>query len=166
MRIRSETPADFDVIHELTQTAFSPMPYSDGTEANIIRSLRAAEDLTISLVAEEDGAILGHVAFSPVSIDGVDGDWFGLGPIAVRPGRQRQGIGRALIERGLELLRQRGAAGCALIGSPDVYGRVGFANNGELDYAGVDRKYVHWIAFEGPAPRGTLVFAPAFENQG
>jgi putative acetyltransferase len=166
MLIRHETPADVDVIHDLTSTAFQPMPYSDGTEADIIRALRASGELAISLVAEEDGAILGHVAFSPVAIDGAHDGWFGLGPISVRADRQRQGIGRSLIERGLALLRERGAAGCALIGNPEIYGRVGFSGGGELSYGSLDRKYVQWIAFDRSAPRGMLTFAPAFENQG
>lgn len=63
MLIRDETPEDIDAIHDLTSTAFKPMPYSDGTEAEIVRRLRAAGDLKISLVAEQGGEILGHVAF-------------------------------------------------------------------------------------------------------
>ncbi|MBB3646222.1 putative N-acetyltransferase YhbS [Rhizobium sp. BK619] len=85
MLIRCETPADIDAIHDLTSIAIAPMPYSDGTESEIIRKLRASGDLTISLVAEDDGEIRGHVSFSPVTINGVRGGWFGLGPISVKP---------------------------------------------------------------------------------
>lgn len=137
------------------------MPFSDGSEADIIRALRGSGDLALSLVAEEDGPVVGHVAFSPVAIEGMDGDWFGLGPIAVQEDRQRQGIGRALIECGLDLLRQRGAAGCVVIGDPAIYGRVGFSS-GELDYAGLDRKYVQGMAFKGRSPAGQIIFARAF----
>ena len=164
MLIRYETLDDIDAIHDLTWTAFKPMSYSDDTEAEIIRKLRAAGDLTISLVAEEDGEILGHVAFSWVTIDGVHGGWFGLGPISVKPERQRQGIGKALIARGLELLDERGASGCALIGNPDVYGRVGFGSDGQLTYLDLDARLVQRIILRGPAPSGTLQFAPAFES--
>ena len=111
VQIRTERPADDAAIHALTRVAFEPMPFSSGTEAPIVRALRSSGDLTLSLVAEDDGVIVGHIAFSPVTIDGVHGGWFGLGPISVRADRQRQGIGKALIARGLELLRQRGAAG-------------------------------------------------------
>jgi len=164
MLIRYEAPDDFDAIHDLTSTAFKPMPYSNGTEAEIIRRLRAAGDLTISLVVEEGGEILGHVAFSPVTIDGAHGGWFGLGPISVKPERQRQGIGMALITKGLELLNAMGASGCALIGNPDIYSRVGFSSDGQLKYLDLDTRPVQRIVFRGSPPGGTLQFAPAFEG--
>ncbi|CAN7232190.1 N-acetyltransferase [Devosia sp. LjRoot16] len=163
MQIRNERPADDTAIHQLTRLAFEPMPFSSGTEAPIIRALRAAGDLTLSLVAEDDGTIVGHIAFSPVTIDGVHGGWFGLGPIAVRADRQRQGIGKALIARGLELLRQQGAAGVALIGNPDIYGRVGFESDGLLAYGDLDRRFVQRLVLSGPPPRGELKFAPGFD---
>lgn len=163
MQIRTERPADDAAIDDLTRVAFEPMPFSSGTEAPIIRALRTAGDLTLSLVAEEEGPIVGHIAFSPVTIDGVHGGWFGLGPIAVRADRQRQGIGKALIARGLELLRQRGAAGVALIGNPDIYGRVGFESDGLLAYGDLDRRYVQRLVLSGPPPRGELRFAPGFD---
>ena len=162
MLIRPEIPADHDAIHELTRIAFEPMPYSAGTEADIIRRLRADGDLTISLVAEENGEIVGHVAFSPVSIDGRHDGWFGLGPISVKLEKQRRGIGKALIAAGLGLLNERGAQGCALIGNPDIYGRVGFVSDGRLTYGDIDPKYVQWLALNGSKPRGVLTFAPAF----
>ncbi|UWU30663.1 N-acetyltransferase [Rhizobium sp. WSM1274] len=164
MLIRYETPDDIDAIHDLTSTAFKPMPYSDGTEAEIVRRLRAKGDLKISPVAEEDGEILGHVAFSPVTIEGANDGWFGLGPISVKPERQRQGIGKAMIARGLELLNEMGASGCALIGSPEIYSRVGFSSDGQLKYLGLDTRLVQRIVFRGSPPSGTLQFAPAFES--
>ncbi|EJT05602.1 N-acetyltransferase [Rhizobium sp. CCGE 510] len=164
MLIRDETLDDIDAIHDLTSTAFKPMPYSNGTEAEIVRRLRAAGDLTISLVAEQDGEILGHIAFSPVTIDGAHAGWFGLGPISVKPERQRQGIGKALIVRGAELLKDMGASGCALIGNPHIYGRVGFSSDGQLKYLDLDTRLVQRIVFRGSPPSGTLQFAPAFES--
>ena len=115
MEIRDERPGDEDAIHALTAEAFRPMPYSSGTEPAIIRALRASGALTLSLVAVEDGAIVGHVAFSPVAIDGQDEGWFGLGPISVSADRQRQGIGRALIAV-METYQQEDGA----IAVPDV----------------------------------------------
>ncbi|WP_454851405.1 GNAT family N-acetyltransferase [Rhizobium binxianense] len=162
MFIRFETAADADAIHALTYAAFEPMPFSDNTEAQIIRDLRAAGDLTISLVAEEGDEIIGHVAFSPVTIDGVHNGWFGLGPISVRSDRQRQGVGKSLILKGLELLKERGASGCALIGNPDIYSRAGFGNDGGLRYGDLDARFVQRIVFKGQPPSGMLKFAPAF----
>ena len=164
MQIRPERPTDDDAIHDLTTVAFDPMPFSDGTEAPIIRAVRSSGDLTLSLVAEEEGEVVGHVAFSPVTVDGVDVGWFGLGPISVRPDRQRQGIGRALVADGLERLRGLGAAGCALIGNPDVYAPMGFSSDGRLTYRGLDPAIVQVVVFSGAAPLGELRFAPAFEG--
>lgn len=161
--IRPERRGEEDVIHALTQTAFAPMPYSEATEGPIIRALRAAGDLSLSLVAEENGAIVGHVAFSPVAIDGMHDGWFGLGPISVEPTRQRRGIGRALIEEGLKRLKIRDAKGCALVGDPDVYRGSGFSSDGLLFYPGVDGRYVQYISFTGETPRGLLTFSPAFD---
>lgn len=164
MQVRTERPADDAAIHELTFAAFAPMPFSSGTEAPIIRALRRSGDLTLSLVAEEDGEIVGHVAFSPVTIDGVHAGWFGLGPISVRADRQRQGIGKALISRGVELLRQQGAAGVAMIGNPEVYSRSGFASDGLLAYGDLDRRIVQRLVLSGLPPCGELKFAPAFDE--
>ena len=100
MLIRREEPRDYESIHQLTTRAFAPMSFSDGAEAPLIDLLRESGDLTISLVAEVRGKLAGHVAFSPVAIDGKRDGWFGLGPISVEPERQRQGIGRALVKAG------------------------------------------------------------------
>ena len=164
VQIRPERPTDDDAIHHLTTVAFDPMPFSDGTEAPIIRALRSSGDLTLSLVVEEDGEVVGHVAFSPVTVDGADVGWYGLGPISVRPDRQRQGIGRALVADGLERLRALGATGCALIGNPDVYAPMGFSSDGRLTHRGLDPAIVQVVVFAGPVPQGELRFAPAFEG--
>lgn len=168
MRIRHESPEDADTIHRLTETAFAGHPHSDGSEPGIIRRLRADGDLALSLVAE-DGAngVLGHVAFSPVLIGGRHNRWFGLGPIAVWPTHQRRGIGRALVADGLSRLRSLGARGVALIGSPEVYGPMGFSSNGRLRYGDLDTRYVQHIVLDGTAPpEGALHYVPAFDASG
>lgn len=168
--IRPERPGDEDAIHDLTQAAFRPMAYSSGTEGKIIRGLRAAGDLTLSLVAEQHGRVVGHIAFSPISIDcpqggtGFDQGWFGLGPISVREDLQGNGIGRALIREGLHRLKTDGARGCALIGNPAVYRSSGFESDGQLSYGDLDRTYIQRIVFEGPPPVGALVYRPAFDS--
>ncbi|MBB3612350.1 N-acetyltransferase [Rhizobium sp. BK602] len=162
MLIRAEAPADIEAVDTLTRVAFAPMPFSDGSEVDILRALRASDDLTISLVAEENGMVVGHVAFSPVTIDGVHDGWFGLGPISVAPDRQRQGIGKALIAKGIALLDERAARGCALIGNPDVYRHAGFESDGRLTYENLDTRLVQRLVLRGPAPSGRLQFAPAF----
>ncbi|KAJ57445.1 GCN5 family acetyltransferase [Actibacterium mucosum KCTC 23349] len=161
MIIRKEEPGDIALIRDLTERAFAPMPYSDGTEAPIIDALRRDGDLTLSLVAV-DGGLIGHVAFSPVTIEGVR-NWYGLGPISVELSRQKQGVGSALVAEGLARLRDIGATGCALIGRPAVYGPMGFRSNGQLSYRGVDPAIVQFITF-GDEPTGALRFAPAFDK--
>ena len=162
MLIRNEEPRDHQAIHQVTVRAFESMPFSNGAEAPIVRMLRQNGDLTISLIAEEEGEVVGHIAFSPVTIGGKHDDWFGLGPVSVEPARQKRGIGRALIETGLSLLKERGAQGCALIGSPDLYRRFGFTSDGRLTYGTLEPKYVQWIVLRGDPPAGELRFAPAF----
>ncbi len=163
MIIREERPSDDAQINDLTERAFAPMPFSDDTEAEALRALRRAGDLTLSLVAEDETGIVGHVAFSPVTINGKDGGWYGLGPISVEPDRQRAGIGRSLVAVGLDTLRQRGAAGVALIGNPDIYSRFGFESDGKLTYKQLEPRLVQRIIFSGDPPEGELLFAPGLE---
>ena len=99
--IRPEKPGEESTIHDLTQKAFAPKAFSDGTEGAIIDKLRANGDLTLSLIALKDDQIVGHVAFSPVKISHATGDWYGLGPVAVTPDLQKTGIGTKIITKGL-----------------------------------------------------------------
>jgi len=102
------------------------MPFSDDTEARVIDALRVAGALARSLVATQGGEVVGHVAFSPVTINGEAGDWYGLGPVSVWPDRQRRGIGQALIREGRRRLQGMGAGGCVLLGDPAYHARFGF----------------------------------------
>jgi putative acetyltransferase len=93
VRIRHETPSETGAIAALTAAAFRDAAHSSRTEQFIVNSLRKAGQLVLSLAAEEDGAIVGHVAVLPVSIADGAKKWYGLGPISVAPDRQGQGIG-------------------------------------------------------------------------
>ena len=164
MRIRPERPEDAPTIHDLTETAFEGRPFSDGTEAQVIDRLRATGALTLSLVAEEGDDIVGHVAFSPVTIDGGAGGWFGLGPVSVWPDRQRAGVGQALVRAGLDRLRAMGAGGCVLLGDPAYYGRFGFRHDPALRHAhGPPWAFQH-LTLNGPRPTGEVSFHPAFDG--
>ncbi len=92
MHIRKEMFEDMDKIRRLTEEAFWGVSYSNGKEAEIIDALRAGKALTLSLVAEEKGEILGHVAFSQVLTAGENKGWYGLGPISVRPDIRARGL--------------------------------------------------------------------------
>ena len=130
MQIRDERPADAAAIRAVTDAAFAGVPHSNQTESRIIDALRKAGALTLSLVALRREQLVGHIAFSPVLIDGVACDWYGLGPVSVVPELQGLGVGAALIRAGLERLRDIGARGCVLLGDPRYYGRFGFVRSG------------------------------------
>lgn len=164
LRIREELPTDYALIYRLTQIAFKPKAFSDGTEADVIDRLRTSGDLTLSLVAENDTEVVGHIAFSPVNIGRFTTGWYGLGPVAVHPDHQGKGIGSSLIKKGLRLLRERNADGCALIGDPNYYSRFGFVSDGEVQYNDVHSKNVQWISFGELRPTGELIFSPAFDG--
>jgi len=119
--IRNETAADMDAIAEVTVAAFKTLDISQHTEQFVIAALRAANALTLSLVAEVGGRVVGHIAFSPVTMADGTQNWYGLGPVAVLPEYQRQGIGKALIQQGLSRLKEMNAQGCCLVGHPGYY---------------------------------------------
>ena len=164
--IRAETLADIERIREVTVAAFASLAISQHTEHFILDALRAARMLTISLVAEQDGTVVGHIAFSPVTLsDGTPG-WYGLGPVSVLPDRQRRGIGSALIREGLSRLRATSARGCCLVGHPGYYQRFGFCNIPGLGVDGVPPEVVFALAFDGGYPQGSITFHPAFGATG
>jgi putative acetyltransferase len=161
--IRPEQPQDIQSIEELTIAAFAGKPYADGTEHLIINRLRTAGALTLSLVAEIEGRVVGHVAFSEVKISGSAVGWFGLGPISVHPAFQRQGVGSALIREGLANIRAVGGQGCVLEGSPEYYQRFGFYSYPNLIYEKAPApQYFMAHPFTGDVPAGRVEFHPAF----
>jgi putative acetyltransferase len=164
--IRDETQNDVCAITDVTVAAFKALEISRHTEQFIIGSLRSADALTVSLVAEMDGRVIGHIAFSPLTIsDGTPG-WYGLGPVSVLPEYQRQGIGKALINAGLSRLRDLKAQGCCLVGHPEYYRKFGFANMPELVLEGVPQGFFFALHFDGPVPRGNVAFHEAFKADG
>ena len=164
--IRDETSSDVGAIHQVTDLAFRDMPYASGTEAEIVDRLRAAGALSVSLVATIDDEVVGHVAFSPAqAIDGTQ-PWFTLGPISVLPDYQRQGIGSALIERGLAMLEEQGALGCILTGNPEYYARFGFEVSPQHS---PDEDYAEFFMIKCLAdvmPSGAIAFHEAFDEGG
>jgi len=166
VEIRSETNGDIAAISDVTIAAFQTLEISNHTEQFVIEALRAAEALTISLVAELDGRIVGHVAFSPVTIsDGTKG-WYGLGPVSVLPEYQRRGIGKALILEGLSRLKHMQARGCCLVGHPEYYEQFGFANIPGFVHPGVPPEVFVALSFDGHAPHGEVMFHRAFTADG
>lgn len=160
--IRPERAGDEAAISRIVAEAFAEAEHSNGTEAQIVEQLRASGSLSLSLVAERDGGVVGHIAFSPVAISDGSAGWFGLGPIAVTPDCQRAGIGAALIEQGLDQLRKMGAAGCVVLGEPGYYGRFGFRHEPALTYPGPRPEYFQCMVLGGAPAAGEVRYAPAF----
>ena len=159
--LRPERPEDAHSIRVLTEDAFRPKAFSDGTEGLLVGALRDQNALLLSTVACEGAEIIGHAAFSPAHIGGQAG-WAALGPIAVRGDRQGQGVGGRLIQDGLAQLEASGALGCVLEGDPNYYGRFGFAADDALTYGGKHSRFVQVIAFGIQKPAGEVTFHPAF----
>jgi predicted N-acetyltransferase YhbS len=160
--IRPETASDAAAIDHVVTTAFASGPVSSGTEPFIVRALRRTDRLAVSLVAELDGAIVGHIAASLVTISSGARDWYGLGPLAVLPEVQRRGIGSQLMQRCLADLQAVGAQGCLLVGDPAYYGRFGFHAEPALVLRDVPPQYFQARSFGGPLPAGEVAFDPAF----
>jgi putative acetyltransferase len=162
-RIRNELPKDAVAIEAVTVAAFSSADHSSGTEQFIVRALRDSGQLAVSLVAEKEGRVVGHVAVSPVTITTGQLGWYGLGPVSVVPEQQGMGIGKMLITRALEQLRAFGAAGCVVLGEPDYYSRFGFKSDPRLVLPGVPAEYFQAIAFDGTLPAGQVTYDASFE---
>ncbi len=161
--LRTETAADQKEIQALVVAAFKQK-----NEADLVDRLRSAGALTLSIVAERDGVIVGHVAVSPVTIVGrEDAKWFGLGPIAVSPDCQRQGIGAALMHKALKETAAIGGQGMVLLGNPAYYARFGFQPSTDFG--------LPWEKGGGPyfqavklgatvTPSGTVKYHAAFDD--
>lgn len=116
--IREASDGDAAAIELLTMVAFMRSDHSRHDEQHVIAALRNDGALALSLVADHDGYVVGHLAVSPVSLSDDSPGWHALGPLAIGPGHQRQGLGTRLVQSALANLRERGAAGCLALGEP------------------------------------------------
>lgn len=123
MEVRLERPGDAAAIRLVDERAFE-----QPAEAGIVDGLRRACPEGVSLVADDAGEVVGHVLLTPVIIEAAGGPVTGMGlaPMAVLPERQRHGVGSALVERGLAILRERDCPFVVVLGHPDYYPRFGF----------------------------------------
>jgi putative acetyltransferase len=166
--VRPATADDLDAIVEVHRAAFGR-----DAEATLVRRLVAAGRASISLVAvDEDDSVLGHVLFSPVTIEeGDDGKSLGLAPVAVHPDHQRQGIGHDLVEEGIGACFVQDARAVFVLGSPAYYTQFGFAKASAHDlrdaYEGGNAFQVLALTIEGLAGyRGRVDYAPEFAAEG
>jgi putative acetyltransferase len=162
--IRAEAPGDERTIYDLVERAFAPMPFSEGDEQDLVELLRERGELALSLVAVDPaGTIIGHIGFSPATIDHAACAWYQMAPVAVCPTLQHRGIGSALIREGMERLRLGGASGIAVVGNPVYYERFGFAVvPGLAPLSEHDAQYFRAMVLAGELPQGTLRYASAF----
>jgi putative acetyltransferase len=129
LKIRAEATGDQDAVRRLNVVAF---PTS--AEAMLVDDLRLNARPLVSLVAERDDVVVGHILFSPVSLAGhPELSLMGLAPMAVAPDYQRQGIGSALVEAGLDQCEGLGVAAVVVLGHPEYYPRFGFVPAARFD---------------------------------
>ena len=121
LEIRQEKSQDQDVVHSLNLAAFE-----NGPEAGLVDALRSSCKDYLAFVAVEDDAVIGHILFTPVTVDGSDVAGVGLAPMAVLPSHQRKGIGSRLVRHGLDHLRRTGCPFVIVLGHPEYYPRFGF----------------------------------------
>lgn len=123
MQVRAENEDDLQAIRAVNQSAFETP-----SEANLVDALRKQAQPVVSLVAEEDRQVVGHIMFSPVSLSGhPDFKVMGLAPMAVAPAHQNKGIGSALVKAGLDQCKQMGFSAVVVLGHPTYYPRFGFS---------------------------------------
>lgn len=162
--IRPEGPDDADAIARVVGAAFG----GEG-EVRLVATMRERGELVLSLVAEEDGRVVGHLALSEVTVDGERRGVLGLAPVAVEPGRQRDGIGGALIEEALGRAAADGWRAVVLLGHEAYYPRFGFAPAAPVGLTGDYGDHAGWMArslVDGePVPTGHVRYCSAFADR-
>lgn len=121
LEIRPEEPQHRNAVHHLNLAAFE-----NGPEAGLVDALRSSCEEYLAFVAVEDGVVVGHILFTPVTVEGSDAAGMGLAPMAVLPAHQRKGIGSRLVRHALDHLRQSGCPFVIVLGHPEYYPRFGF----------------------------------------
>ncbi len=164
--VRPEQPSDMEAIGELTARAFAGLAWSDGTEPAIIGRLRDEGALALSLLADLDGRVVGHVAFSRAQAADGSGGWFALGPVCVEPALQRRGIGTRLISTGIAQLIARDASGCVVVGDTRYYRRFGFEAVPDLAPPGYPAGHFMILPLAVRQPDTVVDFHPAFRAPG
>jgi putative acetyltransferase len=157
IEVRDEIPRDRKAVYQVVSSAFGQL-----AEAELVEKLREDNDSVVSLVADEDGQIVGHVLLSRMN---APFPALALAPVSVIPTRQRNGIGSALVTRAVNSVRGKGWVAIFVLGDPNYYERFGFdreaAAGFTTPYAGCHFMVLS-LAPSLPATTGELRHAPAF----
>lgn len=165
VQIRPEGADDHAAIFDITQRAFAPMPYAGGDEQWLPARFRTAGALALSLVAEQDGTVVGQITVTPArAADGSSG-WYAIGPVSVEPAIKHQGIGSELINAAIVWMREQGAAGCVLVGNPAYYSRFGFALCPQSAPPGEPSEFFQMLLLGGQPPVGPVFFHPLYYGE-
>ena len=166
MNLRAEGPADVEPVDRVNREAFG-----QEDEALLVARLRGSDAFIpeLSIVAEEDGKVVGHILFSRVELDPPSAlRVISLAPMSVLPQHQRRGIGSALVERGLEVANGLGEEVVVLVGHPEYYPRFGFEPASKYGltnpFPGTEEAFFAMALREGiRIPSGQVVYSPEFE---
>jgi putative acetyltransferase len=162
INIRHERAEDAAAIHDLTKRAFASMPFAGGDEQLLPARFRSADVLALSLVAETAGSIIGQLTLTPAFAADDSPGWFALGPIAVEPNFQSQGVGSSMIAAAIDWLTANDAAGCVLVGNPAYYSRFGWLPCPALAPTGEPAEYYQILPLAIAQPHAVVCFHPLF----
>lgn len=169
--IRRETDLDRAAVHAVHEAAFATAPHASGREADLVDALREGEDWvpSLSLVAEVEGRVAGHVVSSYGRLEGER--VLGLGPIGVEPSLQGRAIGSALMHAAIGAADARDEPAIMLLGDPKYYGRFGFVPAADHGVTAPDPSWgpyfqIRVLASWRPELRGRYAYSPAFDEFG
>lgn len=167
MHIRKETAADYQAVYAVVKHAFARAEHADGTEQDLVNALRKGEAFIpeLSLVAEVDGKVVGHILFTKATVNGKP--VLALAPLSVLPDYQRQGIGKALIQEGHRIAKELGYTHSIVLGSEKYYPQTGYSPASgfgiKAPFDVPDENFMACVLDEtGAAIHGTLQYAPEF----
>ena len=167
LQIRQETPNDYAAVYHIVKTAFSTAEHSDGNEHELVAALRASSQFVpeLSLVAEDNGKIIGHIMFTEAKVG--KSTQLALAPLSVLPEYQRQGVGTALIQAGHKRARELGYGYSIVLGSETYYPRMGYlpaAKYGISPPPGIPGENFMAYQLTGSAPKlsGVIEYAKEF----
>ncbi|EOD54466.1 GNAT family N-acetyltransferase [Aeromonas molluscorum] len=164
--LRTERPGDMLPVYELVSAAFGRTD-----EAELVNRLRECGAAVVTQVEEEDYEFMGHLLLSPVTINGLEGPWLGLAPVAVHPDWQGQGIGSELIREGLDTALEMDWKAVVVLGDPSYYSRFGFRPASEFGLCCCyEVPSEHFMAMELQAGglaglHGEVLYHPLFDEQ-